>query len=203
MMNKSSALKRTLWGAFTVSIRKENDHMNITVYLGSSEGSSPIYKEAVVELASWIGHEGHTLIYGGSSNGLMGTLSDTVLQAGGRVVGVEPQFFIDMGYENPNISELIVTKDMSERKKKMIELGDAYIAFPGGTGTLEEISEIMSLAALDLTKKPHVLYNLNGYYNIMKDFLAQMVREGFMSPEKAAKIRFADNLQQVIERITA
>ncbi len=171
--------------------------MNITVYLGSSEGNRPIYKEAVAELGSWIGRSGHTLVYGGSENGLMGILSHAVLEAGGDVIGVEPQFFIDMGYANPHIEHLIVTNDMSERKKKMIELADAFIAFPGGTGTLEEISEILSQTSLQLTEKPHVIYNLDGYYEHLKKFILYMVQEGFLTEENAAKIRFADDLEQV------
>ncbi len=180
---------------------KDMRHMNITVYLGSSEGNSPVYREGIEALAKWIGESGHTLVYGGSENGLMGALSNTVLEAGGKVIGVEPQFFIDMGFENPAITELIVTKDMSDRKKKMIELGDAFIAFPGGTGTLEEISEVMSMSALELTDKPHVIYNLNGYYDHLKAFIAKMVDEGFMAEDKAARIKFADNLEQVIAAI--
>ncbi len=115
--------------------------MNITVYLGSNEGNDPSLKEAVRALGAWIGNAGHALVYGGSKSGLMGELAESVLNAGGKVTGVEPQFFIDAGLEYDAITTLIVTKDMAERKAKMIELGDAFIAFPGGTGTLEEVSE--------------------------------------------------------------
>ena len=117
--------------------------MNITVYLGANEGSAPALKQAVEELGRWIGESGNALVYGGSRSGLMGRLAHSVLTAGGEVTGVEPQLFIDKGYEYDEITTLIVTRDMTERKTKMIELGDAFIAFPGGTGTLEEISEIM------------------------------------------------------------
>ena len=112
--------------------------MNITVYLGASEGNDPALKTAVRELGAWIGGSGHALVYGGSKCGLMGELAESVLRSGGEVTGVEPQFFIDAGFEYDVITRLIVTEDMSERKAKMIELGDAFIAFPGGTGTLEE-----------------------------------------------------------------
>ena len=105
--------------------------MNITVYLGANEGNDPFFKEAVRELGAWIGTNGNTLVYGGSKSGLMGELAESVLQAGGKVIGVEPQFFIDAGFVYDEITELITTKDMSERKAKMIELGDAFIAFPG------------------------------------------------------------------------
>lgn len=122
--------------------------MNITVYLGANEGNNPSLKRAVKELGTWIGQSGNALIYGGSKSGLMGALADSVLNAGGNVTGVEPQFFIENEFQHEGITKLIVTKDMSERKNKMIELGNAFIAFPGGTGTLEEITEIMSKVSL-------------------------------------------------------
>ena len=118
--------------------------MNITVYLGARDPDNPALTYAARELGTWIGANNHQLIYGGSHCGLMGELAESTLLAGGRVTGVEPQFFIDAGFEYDEITELIVTKDMSDRKAKMIELGDAFIAFPGGTGTLEEISEVIS-----------------------------------------------------------
>ena len=118
--------------------------MNITVYLGASAGNDPAFLPAVQELGNWIGANGHALVYGGSKSGLMGALADSVLEAGGHVTGVEPSFFIEAEFQHDGIDDLIVTSDMAERKAKMIELGDAFIAFPGGTGTLEEIDEVKS-----------------------------------------------------------
>ena len=131
--------------------------MNITVYLGANQGNDPALRKAVRELGQWIGKSGNSLVYGGSKNGLMGEIAESVLNAGGKVTGVEPQFFVDMGFLYDDLTELIVTRDMSERKAKMIELGDAFIAFPGGTGTLEEISEIMSMVSLKQLDAPCVL----------------------------------------------
>lgn len=142
--------------------------MNITVYLGANEGNDPKLKEAVRELGMWIGKSGNSLVYGGSKCGLMGELAESVLTAGGEATGVEPKFFIDAGYEYDALTRLIVTRDMAERKTKMIELGDAFIAFPGGTGTLEEISEVMSKVVLGHTDKPCIIYNLNGYYDHLR-----------------------------------
>ena len=105
--------------------------MNITVYLGASSGNDPTLETSVRALGRLIGKSGNALVYGGSKNGLMGALAESVLRAGGEVTGVEPQFFIDKGYEYDEITTLIVTRDMTERKTKMIELGDAFIAFPG------------------------------------------------------------------------
>ena len=171
--------------------------MNITVYLGANEGNDPFLKETVRELGAWIGTNGNTLVYGGSKSGLMGELAESVLQAGGKVIGVEPQFFIDAGFVYDEITELITTKDMSERKAKMIELGDVFIAFPGGTGTLEEITEVMSKVSLKHLDAPCILYNLNGYYDSLKQLLEHMIEMDLSSREKQEGIYFAENLEEI------
>ena len=106
--------------------------MNITVYLGANAGNDPALRDAVRALGRWIGESGNALVYGGSKNGLMGALAESVLAAGGRATGVEPQVFVDQGFLYDELTELIVTRDFPERKAKMLELGDAFIAFPGG-----------------------------------------------------------------------
>ena len=171
--------------------------MNITVYLGANEGKDPSLKTAVRELGTWIGESGSRLIYGGSKSGLMGELAESVLQAGGEVIGVEPQFFIDMEYQYDEITELIVTKDMTERKMKMIELGDVFIAFPGGTGTLEEIAEVMSKVSLKHLAAPCILYNLNDYYDGLQTLLRHMTEMGLSSPERQEGIYFAKDLSEI------
>ena len=171
--------------------------MNITVYLGANEGNDPFLKETVRELGAWIGTNGNTLVYGGSKSGLVGELAESVLQAGGKVIGVEPQFFIDAGFVYDEITELITTKDMSERKAKMIELGDVFIAFPGGTGTLEEITEVMSKVSLKHLDAPCILYNLNGYYDSLKQLLEHMIEMDLSSEEKQEGIYFAEDLEEI------
>lgn len=173
--------------------------MNITVYLGARDPGDPVLVSAVRELGTWIGSNGHRLIYGGSKCGLMGDLAESVLSAGGEVIGVEPQFFIDAGFEYSDITQLIITKDMSERKAKMIELGDAFIAFPGGTGTLEEISEVISKICLRHLQAPCVVYNLNGYYESLKNLLSHMIETGLASADLMDKVVFAENLQDIIQ----
>lgn len=173
--------------------------MTITVYLGANEGNDLALKTAVRELGTWIGESGHALVYGGSKSGLMGELAESVLRAGGEVTGVEPQFFIDAGFEYDAITRLIVTKDMSERKAKMIELGDAFVAFPGGTGTLEEIAEVMSKVSLRHLDAPCILYNLNGYYNDLRALLKHMIDMDLSSEERQRGICFADDLAQIKE----
>lgn len=171
--------------------------MNITVYLGANEGNDPRLAQAVRELGRWIGESGNALIYGGSACGLMGELAKSVLDAGGKATGVEPQFFVDQGLLYDDLTELFVTKDMTERKAKMIELGDAFIAFPGGTGTLEEIAEIMSKVSLKQLDAPCIIYNLNGYYDSLKALLDHMIAMGLSSPERQQEISFAENLAEI------
>ena len=171
--------------------------MNITVYLGANEGNDPALRAAVQELGTWIGTSGNALIYGGSRSGLMGAIADSVLRSGGEVTGVEPRGFIESEFQHDGLTELIVTEDMAERKRKMIELGDAFIAFPGGTGTLEEIAEVMSKVSLKHLDAPCILYNLNGYYRALQALLEQMIEKGLSSEERQEGIYFADNLEEI------
>lgn len=171
--------------------------MNITVYLGANAGNDPALAQATAELGRWIGESGNTLVYGGSASGLMGVLAKSALAAGGKAIGVEPQFFIDEGYEFDGLTELIVTRDMSERKAKMIELGEAFIALPGGTGTLEEITEVISKLSLGQLDAPCILYDLNGYYQPLHRLLQQMIAMGLSTPARQRNIAFAADLAQI------
>jgi len=171
--------------------------MNITVYLGANAGNDPALKQAVRTFGAWLGQNGHTLIYGGSRSGLMGEIAESVLSSGGKAVGVEPRFFVEQEFQYDGLTELIVTENMAERKAKMIELGDAFIAFPGGTGTLEEISEVMSAVSLKLLDAPCILFNLNGYYEPLKALLRQMIQSGLSSVERQQDIFFADTLDEI------
>ncbi len=173
--------------------------MNITVFLGALEGNDPTLSVAVRELGEWIGESGNTLIYGGSESGLMGMLAKSVLSAGGEVIGIEPQAFIDEEYQLEGLTELIVTPDMATRKAKLIEYGDAFIAFPGGTGTLEEVSEVMSMISLKYIDAPCILYNLNGYYDDLKKLLQHMIDAGLSTTDRQEGIYFANNLKEICD----
>ena len=153
--------------------------MNIAVYCGSSPQATPCYIEAATALGRWIGSNGHRLVYGGSAIGLMGAVSRATLDAGGEVVGVEPGFFIEAGVAQHDLTELIVVDTMGERKAKMLELGDAFVALPGGVGTLEEISEIFTRVRLDMGPHECFLLNVDGFYDPLRTFLASMVDHGF------------------------
>ncbi len=155
-------------------------HMNIAVYCGSSPLALPHLKEAARTLGTWIGQSGHALVYGGSSIGLMGEVSAATLAAGGEVYGVEPQFFIDAGVAQHDLTERHVVETMEERKAMMIELADVFVALPGGVGTLEEISEIMSRIRLQMTPGPCYFLDLDGFYEGLSRLLDRMVEARFI-----------------------
>ncbi len=171
--------------------------MNVTVYLGSSFGNDPAFRESAVEVGQWIARDGHRLIYGGSGVGLMGVLADTVLAGGGEVIGVEPQFFIDEGMLHEGITETIPTETMAERRLKMMEMGDVYIAIPGGVGTLDEISEVIAMAAIDHHGKPCILYNKNGYYDPLREMFDRMRSAELLTAEGRRRILFADSVEEI------
>ena len=171
--------------------------MNITVYLGANKGNDDSLERAAKELGQWIGDSGHALVYGGSKTGLMGILAESAVESGGKVTGVEPEMFIQSEVQYDGVTELIVTKDFPDRKRKMIELGNAFIAFPGGTGTLEEIAEVMSQIALEQLDAPCILYNLNGYYDGLKALLFHMIEMGLSTEERQKQIYFAENLADI------
>ena len=173
--------------------------MKITVYLGAFEGKGDTLRNAATELGRWIAESGNTLVYGGSKTGLMGVLATSALNAGGEVIGVEPTYFMELDHQLDTLTELIVTDTMAERKAKMIELGEAFIAFPGGTGTLEEIAEVMSKVSLRHLDVPCILYNLSGYYDGLKALLAHMIETGLSAQERQRGIYFAENLKGIQE----
>ena len=177
--------------------------MNITVYLGSSEGARALYREGAVRLGRWLGEQGHTLIYGGSRVGLMGVLAGTALAHGAPVIGVEPSFFVDSEAQHPGLTKLIVTETMAERQRRMIELGDAFVAFPGGLGTLQEITEVMVLSKLSRLRKPFCFLNLGGYYEPLRACFRHMAAEGFLDPAWAGAIRFAAGVEELAAVIGA
>ena len=171
--------------------------MNITVYLGACEGCDPQLKQTVRELGTWIGASGNSLVYGGSKTGLMGELASAALEAGAEVTGVEPQFFVDSVLQLEGLTRLIVTPDIAQRKAKMIELGDAFVAFPGGTGTLEEISQVMSMIGLGQLEAPC------GYYNPMAEQIDRMLACDLTSPERLRGISFARDLDELVACLQA
>jgi uncharacterized protein (TIGR00730 family) len=155
----------------------------ICVYCGSSAGSGPEFAEAARALGTLLAGQGLTLVYGGAEVGLMGLVADAALAAGGQVVGVIPRHLFSREIAHRNLTELVEVGSMHERKLKMYELADAFVALPGGMGTLEELTEITTWAQLGLHRKPIATLDVNGYWAAFHAFLGEAVRHGFMKPE--------------------
>ncbi len=171
--------------------------MNVTVYSGASPGNKKIYKERTQQLGKWIVENNHTLVYGGGNVGLMGIIADTVLDNKGKVIGVIPHFLKERELAHRGLSEQITVDTMTQRKLKMTELGEVYIALPGGPGTLEEISEVISWARLGQNSKPCIFFNISGYYDSLKKFYDTMVKNEFLSREDRSKILFTDSFEEM------
>ena len=154
---------------------------SICVYCGSNPGSNPLYGHHARKLGQVLAQLKITVVYGGSHLGLMGMLADSALENGGRVLGVIPQNLVDQERAHPSLSGLEVVDSMHERKQRMCELADGFIALPGGFGTLEEVLEQATWSQLGLQKKPVGFLNTDGYYSRLFDFLEHAAREGFLN----------------------
>ncbi len=161
----------------------------VCVYCGSKPGASPQFAQAAAALGAAIARDGLTLVYGGASVGLMGIVADAALVAGGRVVGVIPRMLMRREIAHAGLAELVVTETMHERKARMAELSDAFIALPGSIGTLDELFEMWTWAQLGLHAKPCVLVNTAGYYDGLVAFLDRAGREGFLRAEVRALLQ--------------
>jgi len=153
---------------------------HLCIFCGSSKGNDPVYENTALELAEIIVNEGLTMVYGGGSIGIMGVLADKILSMNGKVIGVIPKFLYDLEVGHDNVTELIIVESMHERKQKMAEISDGFLALPGGFGTLEEMGEILTWIQLKLIGKPIGLLNINGFYNQFLNMLDNMVTTGFL-----------------------
>ena len=152
----------------------------ITVFCGSRVGLSEKYKEGAIALGKELVKRGITLVYGGGSVGLMGVIATTVMKEGGKAIGIIPQFLEEREVSHISLTELHIVNSMHERKAKMADLADAFIAMPGGPGTLEELVEIYTWAQLGLHQKPIGLLNINNYYDPLISFFDHMVEQHFL-----------------------
>lgn len=155
----------------------------IAIFCGSSNGSSIAYKEGAIKLGEELVRRGITLVYGGASVGIMGTLADTVLQAGGQVIGVIPKLLEEREISHKNLTKLITVESMHERKSKMMELADGFIALPGGPGTLEEFFEVFTWSQIGLHQKPCGILNVNHYYDLLISFFDHMNEQQFLQDQ--------------------
>lgn len=153
---------------------------SVCVYCGSSIGVKPIYAQAAQAFARALVAGGCSLVYGGGRVGLMGVIADEVLAAGGRAIGVIPELLVEKEVGHKGLTELHVVSDMHERKRMMADLSDAFVALPGGAGTLEELFEVFTWAQLGYHNKAVGLFDIGGYYAPLVGMLEHTVREGFM-----------------------
>ncbi|OLN31148.1 Lysine decarboxylase family [Desulfovibrio sp. DV] len=165
---------------------------SVCVFCGSSSGADPAYVEAANALGRLLAAEGLTLVYGGACVGLMGAVADATLAAGGKAVGVLPDFLRRKELAHPRLTELHVVSSMHERKARMAELADGFIALPGGMGTLEEFCEIITWAQLGLHEKPCGLLNIQEYYAPLLQFVDRMAGEGFLKETQKGLVLSSD-----------
>ena len=153
---------------------------SVAVYCGSSMGNNDIYQKQAIEFAKEMVKRDIALVYGGASVGLMGTIADTVLSLGGKAIGVIPSLLEEREISHKNLTELYKVDTMHQRKSKMIELADGFVAMPGGYGTLEEYSEVFTWSQIGLHTKPCGLFNINHYWQPLIDMTNKMADEGFL-----------------------
>jgi uncharacterized protein (TIGR00730 family) len=167
-------------------------HFSLAVYCGSRSGLNPAWTEQARRVGQWIAQHGGQLVYGGGHNGLMGILADAALEAGGQVLGVIPQALVDKEFAHRGCTELRIVQTMHERKHIMAEEADAFLALPGGIGTLEEFFEVWTWRQLGYHNKPVGLLNHQGYYDSLLRFLEQSVAQQFMGSWQMGLIEVGD-----------
>ena len=167
-------------GNLNVNVNVKTPAFSVCVYCGSRPGNHPEFTNIAKQVGTWIGAHGGQLVYGGGRNGLMGTVADSALAAGGRVIGVIPKSLVDKEQAHDGCTELHIVETMHERKRIMADHADAFLALPGGIGTLEEFFEVWTWRQLGYHDKPIGLLNMNGYYDSLLAFLTASVGEGFM-----------------------
>ncbi len=177
--------------------------LSICVYCGSRLGDSARFVATAQEMGEAIARRGARLVYGGGRVGLMGVVADAALAAGGLVVGVIPEALLQREVGHSRLTELLVVRSMHERKQAMAERADAFVALPGGIGTLEELYEVWSWQQLGYHDKPVALLNVDGYYDPLIDFMAQSVRRGFVSEEQHRALLVDTDVRSLIERVAA
>jgi uncharacterized protein (TIGR00730 family) len=177
--------------------------MRICVYCASSEHCDRVYHDAAETLGRLLAEAGCTVVYGGGAVGLMGSLANGALSAGGNVIGVIPRFMTEIEWQHPGLASLEVVEDMRERKHRLLTGSDAVVALPGGCGTLEEWFEALTLKRLGLYFNPMVLVNTNGYYAPLQRFMEEMIGQRFMNPQHRDMWTLVDTPEAVLPAIRA
>ncbi len=179
----------------------ENQIKKIAVFCGSSRGQKTSYQHGAKKLAQSLVSHQMELVYGGAKIGLMGIIADEVMKQSGKVLGVIPKALIDVEIAHQNLNELTVCKDMHERKKIISDVSDAFIALPGGIGTLEELFEIWTWAQLGYHAKPIALFNIGGYYDKLLSFMDHVATEDFMPLKQRQRLIVAEDANTLLEKI--
>ena len=172
---------------------------SICVYCGSNAGNRPIYAERAVALGQRIAHEGLALIYGGGNVGLMGLAADAALAAGGEVIGVIPEQLVTWEVAHKGLTRLEVVANMHERKMRMFDLSDAFVALPGGFGTLDEMFEMLTWRQLGIGDKPCAFLDVDDFYAPLLQMIDRMVAERFLHPEQRADLWHGEDIDAMLE----
>ncbi len=175
--------------------------MKLAIYCGANEGVNFIYKQEAKKLGEYMAKQGIELVYGGAKIGIMGTIADAVMENGGVAHGIITEFLKDKEIVHRNLSTLSVTKDMHERKKTMIDLADAFVALPGGAGTLDEIFEAWTWMQIGLHEKHCAFYNTNGFYDGLIEFLSRVSNDGFLHEKFVKNLIIENEPKALIEAI--
>lgn len=173
---------------------------SVCIFCGSAVGADPAFIQAAQNTGKRIAEQGQILVYGGGRSGLMGVVADSALQAGGHVIGVIPTALVDRELAHPHLTELHVVKNMHERKTKMAELSDGFIALPGGAGTLEEIFEQWTWAQLGIHQKPCGFLNVKGFYDDLLKMIQGTVDYGFTQARFAEKLIASDDIEIILDQ---
>jgi uncharacterized protein (TIGR00730 family) len=172
--------------------------MRVCIFASSSSRINSDYADAASELGLLLSRAGTEVVFGGGGIGLMGKLADTIIENKGTITGVIPSFMKDQGWDHSDVNEMIITSDMGERKKQMFAMADAIVALPGGVGTLEELTEAITLKQLGLFRGPVIILNTLDFYKTLIDFFEHMVSENFLRYEHKAIWEIADTPEEVM-----
>ena len=172
--------------------------MRVCIFASSSSRINTEYADAASELGVLLSMAGTDVVFGGGGIGLMGKIADSILENNGTITGVIPSFMKDQGWDHSNVNEMIITSDMGERKKQMFAMADAIVALPGGVGTLEELTEAITLKQLGLFKGPVIILNTLNFYKSLIDFFEHMVSESFLRKEHQAIWEIASSPEEVM-----
>ena len=175
--------------------------MNVCVFCGSSTGQNPVYADAATSLGRLLAEQSHSLVYGGGNVGLMGVLADAVLENGGEVIGVIPSFLVEREVGHRNLTRLEIVDSMHLRKKRMADLSHAFIAIPGGWGTLDELAEILTWRQLGLIQQPIGLLNVNRFFDPLLEQMRIMLDEGFLRADSLELLKVEIAADRLLERM--